>query len=103
MVFEEDEDGEEEDDDDGEEEAPKPPLRRASAKKPAPEPEEAPEDDDEPPFDGAVPSRLTSVDDPEYRRERALELSAQFAEKLGLRSAAEAVKAAKAFEEYLKG
>gem|GEM_PF-61876 len=101
--IEEDEDGEEEDDDDGEEEAPKPPLSRAPAKKPAPEPEEAPEDDDEPPFDGAVPRRLMSVDDPAYRRERALELSAQFAEKLGLRSAAEAVKAAKAFEEYIKG
>ena len=122
--IEEDEDGEEEDDDDGEEEAPKPPLRRAPAKKPAPEPEEAPEDDDELPFDGASakkepgeapedddesPSdgaalrRLVSTDDPEYRRERALELSAQFAEKLGLRSAAEAVKAAKAFEEYIKG
>jgi len=93
----------EEEDDDGEEEAPKPPLRRAPAKKPAPEPEEAPEDDDEPPSDEAVLRRLTWADAPEYRRERALELSAQFAEKLGLRSAAEAVKAAKAFEEYLKG
>jgi hypothetical protein len=115
----EEEDGEDEEEEDGEdeedeepEEAPKPKRTRRSRAKPKadPEPEEDEgeddgEEEDEPPFEGGQP--VGCVPSPEeeafYRRVRALELSAQFAERLSLKTASEAVKAAEVFYDYLTG
>ena len=111
----EEDDGEEDDYDDSEPKVGKSkPSRPASERKTRakpkaePEPEEA-EEEDEPPFDGGQPLQGGSPIplDPQqvayYRRVRALELAASFAERLSLKTASEAVKAAEVFYEYLSG
>jgi hypothetical protein len=108
--------GDEEDEDDSDEEeapAPKKPARRKKAAS-KPEPEAKEEDDgsddgdgDEPPFEPNAVQRATAIGEPigaaEFARERALHLTAQFAEQLGIRTASDAVKAAKVLETYLAG
>lgn len=109
----EDEDDADEEAEDEPEEAPAPKRRRAAkAAKPEPVEEEADDsEEDEAPFDGEATfdggqtaNALGPVmGEGEYRRIRALELAGGFAEKIGVRSANDAIKAAKEFEKYLSG
>lgn len=106
-----DEEDEAEDDED-EAPAPKKPARRKS-KRAEPQPAEDAESDEgseEPPFEPNAVQRAAGVltpvggmDDAQFARERALHMTARFAEQLGIRTASDAVKAAKAFETYLVG
>jgi hypothetical protein len=101
---------EEVDEDEDEDDEPPAPKKTRSPRKAKPAPETEPEEEeDEPPFEADAPSETvaqaipTPIDDDLYRRHRALEIASGLADRLGLTTPSEVLKAAAAFEKYLAG